>query len=73
LTPYGAYVELNPYGIEGFLPLENLRDDDYQLDAPSLSLKGKKGSKIQMGDVLKVQVLSVDMIFQRLLLGRVYG
>lgn len=71
LTPYGAYVELNPYGIEGFLPMENLKDDDYQLDAPSLSLKGKRGSKIQMGDVLKVEVLSVDMIFQRLLLTKI--
>ncbi len=73
LTPYGAYVELNPYGVEGFLPLENLTDDVYQLDAPSLILRGKRGSKIQMGDILKVQVLSVDMIFQRLLLTRDYA
>jgi ribonuclease R len=73
LTPYGAYVELNPYGVEGFLPLENIKDDLYQLDAPALVLRGKKGSKIQLGDILKVQVLSVDMIFQRLLLSRVYG
>ncbi len=73
LTPYGAYVELNPYGIEGFLPLESLTDDVYQLDAPSLVLRGKRGAKIQMGDILKVQVLSVDMIFQRLLLTRDYA
>lgn len=73
LTPYGAYVELNPYGVEGFLPLENIKDDLYLLDAPALVLRGKKGSKIQLGDILRVQVLSVDMVFQRLLLARVYG
>ena len=73
LTPYGCYVELNPYGVEGFVPLENLKDDVYQLDAPNLVLKGKRGSKIQLGEILKVQVLTVDMIFQRLLLTRVYA
>lgn len=73
LTPYGAYVELNPYGVEGFLPLENIKDDLYLLDAPALVLRGKRGAKIQLGDVLKVQVLSVDMVFQRLLLARIYG
>ena len=73
LTPYGAYVELNPYGIEGFLPLENIKDDLYLLDASNLVLRGKRGAKIQLGDVLKVEVLSVDMVFQRLLLARIYG
>lgn len=73
LTPYGAYVELNPYGIEGFIPLENFTDDEYQLDAPSMALKGKRGSKIQMGDLIKVQVLTVDMVFQRLTLARIYA
>ncbi len=73
LTPYGAYVELNPYGIEGFIPLENLTDDSYQLDAPAMVLRGKRGARIQLGDLLKVQVSSVDMVFQRLTLTRVYG
>lgn len=71
LTPYGAFVELNPYGIEGFLPLENIKDDLYLLDAPSLVLRGKRGGKIQLGDILKLQVLSVDMVFQRLLLTKI--
>jgi ribonuclease R len=73
LTPYGAFVELNPYGVEGFVPLENLKDDAYQLDAPAMVLRGKRGSKIQLGDQLKVQVLTVDMVFQRLTLTRVYA
>jgi len=72
LTPYGLYLELNPYGIEGFLPLENLRDDEYQLDPAALLLRGKRGAKIQVGDILKAEVLAVDMVFQRLVLTRVY-
>jgi ribonuclease R len=72
LTPYGLYLELNPYGIEGFTPIENLKDDDYQLDPAALVLRGRRGSKIQLGDILKIKVLSVDMVFQRLLLARVY-
>ena len=73
LTPYGLYLELNPYGIEGFLPLENLRDDDYQLNQAAFLLQGKRGGKIQLGDALKVQVQSVDMPFQRMVLSRIYG
>lgn len=72
LTAHGLFMELNPYGIEGFIPLENLKDDDYSFDAPSLVLKGRKGSKIQMGDILKARVLTVDMVFQRLTLTRIF-
>jgi len=72
LTQHGLFMELDPYGVEGFLPLEALRDDDYQLDTLSLVLKGKKGSKIQLGDRLKARVASVDMVFQRLMLTRIY-
>jgi len=73
LTPYGAFVELNPYGIEGFVPLENLKDDDYQLNQAAFLLQGRKGSKIQLGDILKVQVQTVDMVLHKLILTRIYG
>lgn len=71
LTPHGLFMELDPYGVEGFIPLENMRDDDYQLDTTALILKGRKGSKIQLGDILKARILSVDMTFQRLVLTRI--
>ena len=73
LTPYGAFVELNPYGIEGFVPLENFKDDDYQLNQAAFLLQGRKGSKIQLGDILKVQVQTVDMVLHKLILTRIYG
>jgi ribonuclease R len=72
LTTYGAYVELLPSGVEGFLPLEAMTDDDYVFDASSLLLKGKRGSKIELGSSLKVGVVSVDLYSQRLQLKRVY-
>lgn len=73
LTPYGLFMELNPYGVEGFIPLENLRDDDYQLNQEAFLLQGRKGGKIQLGDVLRAQVQSVDIPFQRMILSRIYG
>jgi ribonuclease R len=73
ITAYGVYVELIPTGIEGFIPIENLTDDLYQFDPPSLSMKGKRGAHVQYGDILKVNVHSVDRVFQRLILTRIYG
>ncbi len=73
LTAYGAYVELTPYGIEGFLPLENMRDDDYRFDANTMIMQGQRGSVIRIMDKMSVKVLAVDMIFQRLLLAKNYG
>ena len=31
VTAHGAYVELQPYGMEGFLPLENMVGDEYRV------------------------------------------
>jgi len=72
-TPYGAFVELSPYGVEGFLPLENLKDDLYQLNQAAFRLEGRRGGKIQLGDIVKVQVQAVDMPLQRMTLTRIYG
>jgi ribonuclease R len=72
LTQHGLFMELDPYGVEGFLPLESLRDDAYEFDQLSLILKGRKGGKIQLGDRLKARVASVDMPLQRLTLARIY-
>jgi ribonuclease R len=73
LTAYGAYVELAPYGIEGFLPIEDMKDDDYRFDADKLVLMGARGSVVKITDPLKVKVLTVDMVFQRMILAKIYG
>jgi ribonuclease R len=73
LTPFGIFLELAPYGLEGFLSLESLTDDQYQLDQSSFLMKGRRGGQIQLNDKMKVQVVSVDMQFLRLVLQRIYG
>lgn len=72
LTANGAFVELQPLGIEGFLPLESLRDDRYTFEESSLCLKGKKGGKILIGDAAQVVVLDVDLALQRMTLVRTH-
>jgi hypothetical protein len=37
-----------------------------------MTLKGRKGSIIHISDPIKVKVLTVDMIFQRMILARNY-
>ncbi len=73
MTAYGVYVELEPYGLEGFLPLENMLEDGLRYDQESLTLKGNQGTVVRFGDILKVKVLAVDMLFQRLILTRNHG
>jgi ribonuclease R len=72
MTPYGAFVELDPYGVEGFLPMTNMPDDDYVFDPKAMVLRGRKGSQLSMGEALRVKTLTVDLVFQRLLLQRIY-
>ncbi len=72
LTAHGAFVELEPLGVEGFLPMENLTDDLYTFDERTLSLNGKKGRKLLIGDKMTVTVFTVDMTLQRMTLTRNY-
>ncbi len=73
MTAYGVYVELEPYGLEGFIPLENIAEEGLRYDPESLTLKGNRGTVVRFGDILKVKVLAVDMLFQRLILARNHG
>ena len=72
LTTHGAFIELEPLGVEGFLPMENLTDDVYTFDEATLSLNGRKGRKLLIGDKMTVTVFTVDMILQRMTLTRNY-
>jgi ribonuclease R len=72
ITSQGVYMELEPFGIEGLLPLENLKEENYQLDPQALILRGRNGRKLQIGDRFPVKVVSVDMVYQRLTLARAY-
>ena len=69
MTAYGAFVELNPYGIEGFLSLDSL-GSGFVFEPGSLIMRNRRGDTLHYGDVLKVKVESVDAAFQRLVLTR---
>jgi ribonuclease R len=73
MTAHGVYVDMEPYGLEGFVPLENLTDDDYQFDEKSMVLRGQRGSFVRYGERMKTRVVSVDPILQRLTLSKEYA
>ncbi|MGH7738959.1 MAG: ribonuclease R [bacterium] len=73
MTAHGVYVDLEPYGLEGFVPLENLTDDQYQFDEKAMVLRGKRGSFVRYGERMKTRVLSVDAALQRLTLAKEYA
>ncbi len=73
MTAHGVYVDLEPYGLEGFVPIENLTDDQYQFDEKAMVLRGKLGSFVRYGERMKTKVVSVDTALQRLTLTKVYG
>ena len=65
MTAHGVYVDLEPYGLEGFVPIENLTDDQYQFDEKAMVLRGKLGSFVRYGERMKTKVVSVDTALQR--------
>jgi ribonuclease R len=67
VTSYGAYLEIQPFGVEGFLPLEKL-GQGYRYDAQGLCLSTESGTHLRLGDSMIVKIHSIDRIFQRMLL-----
>lgn len=58
----GMFVEL-PNTVEGFIPVESIDDDFYELDAEHYCLAGDLFGKIyRMGGKVKVKVVSADII-----------
>lgn len=62
VTPSGLYVELTDIFIEGFIPVENMRDDYYFFHESTLRLIGRRRKKIyHIGKEVKVKVVRVDI------------
>ncbi|MDR2891889.1 MAG: RNB domain-containing ribonuclease [Deltaproteobacteria bacterium] len=61
LSSYGLFVELEDFPLEGFLPVENLPDDFYHLDAAAQMLIGMhKGLLYRLGQPLLVRLQTAD-------------
>jgi ribonuclease R len=59
-TNFGMFVEL-PNLIEGLVRLENIKDDYYEFDEETMTIRGKKNKKgYRLGDTIKVKVLAAN-------------
>ncbi len=67
ITKNGIFVELLDYFIEGFIPLEELRDDYYIFDEERLSLVGKRRKKIfHIGKEVNIKLVKADIFAKKL-------
>lgn len=61
VAPYGLFVELNEFFVEGLVPMKYMDDDRYVYDERRHIFKGKRtGTTYRLGDPIKVQVVRVD-------------
>jgi ribonuclease R len=60
LTPFGAFVHLPDYGVEGMIPIEALGPDQWQFDERSQCLVGRhSGAVWRLAQRLRVRIVSV--------------
>lgn len=66
----GIFVEMKANKCEGMINAELLGDEDFVYEEKMVRLVGtKSGKKFQLGDIIKVKVLSADIILRRIDLG----
>ena len=59
----GFRVELLPYHIDWYLPIETLKDDDYIFDEINLVLQGRRTKRlIEAGDRLELRLTRTDTL-----------
>jgi ribonuclease R len=69
VKPYGLFLQLTDFFVDGLLPLANLRDDFYEYRAERHELVGRKGKVLRLADAITVTLEEVDLNRRRLLLG----
>ncbi len=71
---FGIFVQWPKYLAEGLIRLEDLGDDWWQVDAKAGTVRGEATGRVfRMGDLLRVQVLGVDVARRQLNLLPVKG
>jgi ribonuclease R len=61
VEPFGVFVELREFFVEGLVPIERLADDRYRYDERRRILRGERGGRvIALGDPARVRVDSVN-------------
>lgn len=71
-TPGGLSVQLTETGMDGFVPLRELKDDYYNYDPERFALVGKRSGRVLgIGEQLEVLVASADIERSDVVLGLV--
>lgn len=67
VTEWGIFVELTDNRCEGLVRIKDLRDDVYFIDEKNYCLIGRRSKrKLSLGDKVKIEVLSADMMKKQL-------
>ena len=62
VTQSGIFVQLEDHAVDGFVHVDQLTDDYYELDEHGIALVGRRrGGLHRLGDRLRIKVLSVDV------------
>lgn len=66
----GIFVEMNDNKCEGMVSTEWLGDEDFEFEDKMVRLVGRKSKrKFELGDKVKVKILSADIVLRRIDLG----
>lgn len=67
VIPRGIFVEMNENKCEGMVSVESLGTEDFVFDEKMVRLKGgRSGKKYELGDKVRVKVLSADIVLRRI-------
>lgn len=67
VAEFGFWVQIPENGAEGLIKLRDLTDDSYQYDAKNHAVYGTRtGNQYQLGDVVKIKVLKVNLVQKQL-------
>src|SRR6201999_844521 len=62
ITNFGLFVQIQTYLVDGLIRYENLMDDWWDVDAKAGIVRGQRsGTRIGIGDVVKVYIVRVDV------------
>lgn len=67
VQPFGLFVEIEPYPVEGFVSLRDIPGDRWEVDDLGVKIVGRKsGGEIRLGQKVRVQVLRVVPLEQQM-------